>query len=489
MYFYLGILNQGGKMRKTIIIFFSLMFLIFSGFLFSQSFTLISPNGGESWCIGKTYEIKWNSSQVQGNIILKLQKGNTLLGSIAWNIPNTGTHSWTINDIQGAPIEPGNDYKVIVRSKDDISIEDISDSYFEIKNCINFDKDLSDVPDYTRRPLSKPDLEVDYVKVITKEYGNIDIEVKIRNTGDKIAGSNKGALTIHKKYSQGFILNKQNIPIPKIGPNASYYYTYSTKIIDAGRYVVIFKVDTMGEIDEVKEEPNSGAKFITLMPDLTVYMRQIPSVNVGVRRSITGVIKNIGTAKAPPVSVKFHVDGAFTKYYTTTELEPGRGYTIGKKPRWWTKGTRDIYMIVDHDHKVTEIYENNNKVERKVTVTLATEFSPHGAMAPPDLVPKIETRKRIGVNQKCLVKIIVENKGSKYAGEFTELRFKVGDKRTKSYNVSPLFPDEKFTITEEIKFSEPGQQQLVVTVDALNIVDEGSGENNNTVTKVITVVE
>jgi len=119
-------------MRKTIIIFFSLMFFIFSGLLLSQSFTLITPNGGESWCIGKTYEIKWNSSQVQGNIILKLQKGNTLLGSIAWNIPNTGTYSWTINDIQGIPIEPGNDYRVIVRSKDDHYIEDISNANFTI---------------------------------------------------------------------------------------------------------------------------------------------------------------------------------------------------------------------------------------------------------------------------------------------------------------------------------------------------------------------
>jgi len=121
-------------MKKTIIIFFSLMCFIFSGLLLSQSFTLITPNGGESWNIGDTYDITWNSNQIPGNIILKLKKGNTLLGSIAWNIPNTGTYSWTINDIQSTPIEPGNDYKVIVRSKDDISIEDISDANFIINS-------------------------------------------------------------------------------------------------------------------------------------------------------------------------------------------------------------------------------------------------------------------------------------------------------------------------------------------------------------------
>jgi len=120
------------KMKRTSVIFFGLFFLVFSGLLLSQSFTLITPNGGENWNIGDTYDITWNSNQIPGNIILKLKKGNTLLGSIAWNIPNTGTYSWTINDIQGSPIEPGNDYKVIVRSKDDISIEDVSNANFTI---------------------------------------------------------------------------------------------------------------------------------------------------------------------------------------------------------------------------------------------------------------------------------------------------------------------------------------------------------------------
>jgi len=119
-------------MRKIRILLFTLFFLFFVAIAFSQSITVTSPNGGESCQIGTTHNITWNSNGVSGNIIIKLMKRNTMLGSIAWNIPNTGNYSWTINNIKGNSIQPGSDYKVLVRLMNDHSIQDKSNGNFNI---------------------------------------------------------------------------------------------------------------------------------------------------------------------------------------------------------------------------------------------------------------------------------------------------------------------------------------------------------------------
>jgi len=119
-------------MNRGKIFLFSLVFLFIVATAFSQSITVTSPNGGENWQKGTTHNITWSSSGVSGNVIIKLLKGGTMLGSVAWNIPNTGTYSWTINDIGGTPIATGSDYRVLVRSFDDHSIEDQSNSNFTI---------------------------------------------------------------------------------------------------------------------------------------------------------------------------------------------------------------------------------------------------------------------------------------------------------------------------------------------------------------------
>jgi len=120
-------------MKRTTILILNLVFLFFvSASLFSQSITVTNPNGGENWQKGTTHNITWNTGGVSGNIIIKLKKGGIMLGSIAYNIPNTGSYNWNINDIAGAPVQPGNDYRVLIRSFDDHSIQDQSNANFSI---------------------------------------------------------------------------------------------------------------------------------------------------------------------------------------------------------------------------------------------------------------------------------------------------------------------------------------------------------------------
>jgi len=121
-------------MKKKAILISCLVFLFIVSTAFTQSITMMSPNGGENWQKETTHNITWNSSGVSGNVIIKLLKGGTMLGSIAWNVPNTGNYSWTINDIAGTPIQPGNDYTVLVRSFNDHSIQDESDADFTINS-------------------------------------------------------------------------------------------------------------------------------------------------------------------------------------------------------------------------------------------------------------------------------------------------------------------------------------------------------------------
>jgi len=119
-------------MKRINILLSGLIFLFFMATGFSQNITVTNPNGGESWQKGSTYNITWSSSGVSGNIIIKLLKSGNMLGSVAWNIPNTGNYSWTINDIAGTPIQPGNNYTVLVRSFNDHSIQDESNTTFTI---------------------------------------------------------------------------------------------------------------------------------------------------------------------------------------------------------------------------------------------------------------------------------------------------------------------------------------------------------------------
>jgi len=120
-------------MRKVKVFLFCLVFLFFISAGFSQ-IKVTSPNGGENWKKGTSHNITWTPNGVSGKIIIKLMKGNTMLGSIAWNIPNSGSYKWTIQDIAGTPIAPGNDYKVLVRSFEDHSIQDMSNSNFTISS-------------------------------------------------------------------------------------------------------------------------------------------------------------------------------------------------------------------------------------------------------------------------------------------------------------------------------------------------------------------
>src|SRR5262249_43499112 len=59
---------------------------------------VLSPSGGQSWPLARTFPIRWRSQDTQGQVQIDLlQQGSTSpVFTIAANAPNTGSYSWAI---------------------------------------------------------------------------------------------------------------------------------------------------------------------------------------------------------------------------------------------------------------------------------------------------------------------------------------------------------------------------------------------------------
>ena len=91
--------------------------------------TVTTPNGGEKINTGSNYTIKWSASTT-GKVSINLYKGSSKVKTVAKDIANTGTYSWSVP----ADLKDGDDYKIQLS---DGSIDDKSDTNFTIgKNVV-----------------------------------------------------------------------------------------------------------------------------------------------------------------------------------------------------------------------------------------------------------------------------------------------------------------------------------------------------------------
>lgn len=76
---------------------------------------VISPNGGEKWSVGKTFNIKWNASGNKSSLTIDLYYSNdagSTWGVIAKGVSNSGTYSWSIPAKIASAIN-GSDYSTV----------------------------------------------------------------------------------------------------------------------------------------------------------------------------------------------------------------------------------------------------------------------------------------------------------------------------------------------------------------------------------------
>lgn len=90
---------------------------------------ILYPNGGEVLKAGASARIKWTFDDSKGKVILVLYKKGIKHSVISDGAPNNGLFLWKI-----PPTLPeGNDYRVRIRLKDNLSVNDFSDRDFSIK--------------------------------------------------------------------------------------------------------------------------------------------------------------------------------------------------------------------------------------------------------------------------------------------------------------------------------------------------------------------
>lgn len=95
----------------------------------SPVFTITSPNGGEQWTAGNTYIITWTSVGTNASTAsFDLYKAGGYSTSIAQNVSNNGSFSWTVP----STINTGNDYKIRVYNSMYYNNFDESNSAFSI---------------------------------------------------------------------------------------------------------------------------------------------------------------------------------------------------------------------------------------------------------------------------------------------------------------------------------------------------------------------
>ena len=103
--------------------------------------TVLEPNLGGYWQIGKPHLIKWTSSGL-GSSNVNIFINRKALGSggsayIARNIPNSSNYAWDGKTIIPLPysmttLSPGNDYLIIIQNADNVAINDTSDELFNL---------------------------------------------------------------------------------------------------------------------------------------------------------------------------------------------------------------------------------------------------------------------------------------------------------------------------------------------------------------------
>jgi hypothetical protein len=94
----------------------------------TEGITVTTPNGGECWIRGNSYDITWASYGVSGNVQIELYKGGSYYSTIVDNTVNDGSYTWNIPSGQ----LPGVDYQIRISSISNPAFFDFSDSDFNI---------------------------------------------------------------------------------------------------------------------------------------------------------------------------------------------------------------------------------------------------------------------------------------------------------------------------------------------------------------------
>jgi hypothetical protein len=112
-------------------IFFTAFFLLVmaSALLAAASINVLYPNGGEILKRNSSVTIKWQSTGVEGKVVIVLYKKGIKHSVISKQTDNNGSFPWKIP----GTLPEGNDYRIRIRWLKNLSVNDFSDRNFTIK--------------------------------------------------------------------------------------------------------------------------------------------------------------------------------------------------------------------------------------------------------------------------------------------------------------------------------------------------------------------
>ncbi len=93
-----------------------------------SSLKVSTPNGGESWTTGKSYDLKWSKGKAGAKVKIELLKSGKASLTISKSTKNDGKHKWKIP----STVKTGSKYKIKITSSTKKTITDSSDSNFTI---------------------------------------------------------------------------------------------------------------------------------------------------------------------------------------------------------------------------------------------------------------------------------------------------------------------------------------------------------------------
>jgi hypothetical protein len=104
------------------------MIFIVGVMMYASSIIVTYPNGGEIFEIGSAVTIKWTSTDVTGKMVILLYKKGIMSAVISNSCENTGSFQWNIP----SNFSEGSDYRIRIRSINDLTVNDFSDGDFTI---------------------------------------------------------------------------------------------------------------------------------------------------------------------------------------------------------------------------------------------------------------------------------------------------------------------------------------------------------------------
>ena len=182
------------------------------------SITVLSPNGGERWVIGKTYTIKWKASNLDKVIIWlrDYSQGNNFKACrLTPDYVNATIerYSWTIG-ADDCSISPGDRFKIAVSEPEGNAQPrriDTSDNYFSIIN-----------PSQQENPVSGT-ISVDKTTAKTGENITLTVSARDKQGVTRVAAWYQN--NWHIKYCSGTSCTK-TFTFSESTPGTKYYYGY-----------------------------------------------------------------------------------------------------------------------------------------------------------------------------------------------------------------------------------------------------------------------